>query len=65
MINPFKKIQINSRWIYNNRVIVVHEISNGQVLFYDLNYWWNNQTHQPILNHMPMWKFYLSVNKFN
>jgi len=64
MINPFRKIENNSRWTYNGQTIIVHEINNRGVAFYYLQEWWSRQPRFINLHYMSRFDFILKVQNY-
>ena len=65
MINPFTRIEDNSRWLLNGKTIVVQESNLKGVSYYYLNDWWKIQASRPILFYMSRFEFILNVKKIN
>ena len=57
MINPFKLIKSNNRFILDNHTIVVENISHYKVKWYDLNEWNKRQPFVPKYNYTNLFKF--------
>ena len=64
MINPFKKIESNSRWTYKDLTIIVEEANIVYVSYYYLNEWWPKQPRFVNLHKMSRLGFIFKVNKY-
>lgn len=64
MINPFKRIKNNSRYTYNNKTIIVEDVSLKGITFYYLLDWWEKQTKTPKYLFMKKWEFIRKVSNY-
>lgn len=64
MLNPFKRIKCNSRYTYNNRTIVVEDITVNGIIYYDLLEWWKYQPIIPKYCSMKKWDFIKKCKRY-
>lgn len=64
MINPFRKIENNSRWTYNDLTIVVESSNLFYVSWYYLGEWWKTQHRKVHLHKTNRFMFILNASKY-
>lgn len=57
MINIFKKIKKNNRYVLDNRTIIIDDINHKTIKYYDLNEWWERQPITPKYYYINLYKF--------
>ena len=60
MINPFT-LSKNKRYLLNSRIIVIEDILQFNIIWYDLEEWWNKQNKNPNLYNSPLFWFIINA----
>ena len=63
MINPFN-IDKNKRYTLGGRTIIIEDVLESNVIWYDLNEWWKIQTKEPKLQETKKFWFILKAQKY-
>jgi hypothetical protein len=63
MINPFA-IHKNKRYTLGGRTIIIEAVMQSNVIWYDLNKWWDNQLIKPILHKSNIFWFIINAQKY-
>ncbi len=63
MINPFN-IHKNKRYTLGGRTVVIEDVLESNVIWYDLNEWWQKQTKEPKLHEAKKFWFILKAQKY-
>jgi hypothetical protein len=63
MINPFN-IHKNKRYTLGGRTIIIKDVLESDVIWYDLNEWWKIQTKEPKLQETKKFWFILKAQKY-
>ena len=63
MINPFN-IHKNKRYILDGRTIIIEDVLQSSVVWYDLNEWWKYQPKNPNLHNSSKWWLMLHAQKY-
>ncbi len=63
MINPFN-IYKNKRYTLGGRTVVIEDILQSNVVWYDLNEWWKFQPIKPKLNESKKIWFIMRAQKY-
>jgi hypothetical protein len=63
MINPFN-IHKNKRYTLGGRTIIIEDVLESDVIWYDLNEWWKIQTKEPKLQETKKFWFILKAQKY-
>ena len=63
MINPFN-IHKNKRYTLGGRTIIIEDVLESNVIWYDLNEWWKIQTKEPKLQETKKFWFILKTQKY-
>lgn len=63
MINPFN-IYKNKRYILDGRTIIIEDVLQSSVVWYDLNEWWKFQPLKPKLNESKKFWFIMKAQKY-
>ena len=63
MINPFN-IHKNKRYTLGGRTIVIEDVLQSSVVWYDLNEWWKFQPIKPKLNESKKFWFIMKAQKY-
>ena len=63
MINPFN-IHKNKRYILDDRTVVIEDVQQSNVIWYELSTWWRDQINRPILHNTPIFWFALKAQKY-
>ena len=63
MINPFN-IHKNKRYTLGGRTIIIEDVLESNVIWYDLNEWWKIQTKEPKLQETKKFWFILKAQKY-
>ena len=65
MINIFKKIKKNNRYILENRTIIINNINGKTIEYYDFNEWWKYQPIIPKYYYINLYKFIFKARPRN
>jgi len=63
MINPFN-IHKNKRYTLGGRTIIIEDVLQSSVVWYDLNEWWKFQFIKPKLNKSKKFWFIIRAQKY-
>jgi hypothetical protein len=63
MINPFN-IHKNKRYTLGGRTIIIEDVLQSSVVWYDLNEWWKFQSIKPKLNKSKKFWFIMRAQKY-
>ena len=63
MINPFN-IHKNKRYTLGGRTVVIEDVLQSSVVWYDLNEWWKFQPIKPKLNESKKFWFIMRAQKY-
>ena len=63
MINPFN-IHKNKRYTLGGRTVVIEDVLQSNVVWYDLNEWWKFQPIKPKLNESKKFWFIMRAQKY-
>ena len=63
MINPFN-IHKNKRYTLGGRTIIIEDVLQSSVVWYDLNEWWKFQPIKPKLNESKKFWFIIRAQKY-
>ena len=63
MINPFN-INKNKRYTLGGRTIIIEDVLQSSVVWYDLNEWWKFQPIKPKLNESKKFWFIMRAQKY-
>ena len=63
MINPFN-IYKNKRYTLGDRTIIIEDVLQSSVVWYDLNEWWKFQPIKPKLNESKKFWFIMRAQKY-
>ena len=63
MINPFN-IHKNKRYTLGGRTIIIEDVLQSSVVWYDLNEWWKFQPIKPKLNESKKFWFIMRAQKY-
>ena len=63
MINPFN-IHKNKRYTLGGRTIIIEDVLQSSVVWYDLNEWWKFQPINPKLNESKKFWFIMRAQKY-
>ena len=63
MINPFN-IYKNKRYTLDGRTIIIEDVLQSSVVWYDLNEWWKFQPIKPKLNESKKFWFIMRAQKY-
>ena len=63
MINPFN-IHKNKRYTLGGRTVIIEDVLQSSVVWYDLNEWWKFQPIKPKLNESKKFWFIMRAQKY-